>query len=152
MNEAKFSANVRANLRGYDVQITARSDGDEDLLEILVAMVQQLDAIGATPERRWENGKPVNGNGQALEKPHQAAPAPEASGTVRPADTPAPQPALQAQPAPKPAPRPQAARPICDDCGTDQAMELIRWKDKETGKPRSAWKCQQCQNWLREPR
>ena len=147
MNEAKFSANVRANLRGYDVQITARSDGDEDLLGLLVAMVQQLDTIGATPERRWENGKPINGNGHnepKAEPPIAPGPQPETSVTVPP-------PAPKAQPAPKPAPASQTARPVCQDCGTDQAMELIRWKDKSTGKNRSAWKCQQCQTWLRQP-
>ena len=62
MEEAKYSANVRANLRGYDVQITARSDGEDDLIELVVAMVENLDRIGAMPERRWENGK-ANGNG-----------------------------------------------------------------------------------------
>jgi len=37
--------------------------------------------------------------------------------------------------------------PVCDTCGTDEFMELISFKDKKTGKPRKAWKCQQCQNW-----
>jgi len=37
--------------------------------------------------------------------------------------------------------------PVCDTCGTDEFMELISFTDKKTGKPRKAWKCQQCQNW-----
>jgi len=32
-------------------------------------------------------------------------------------------------------------------CGTDEFMELISFTDKNTGKPRQAWKCQQCQKW-----
>jgi len=37
--------------------------------------------------------------------------------------------------------------PVCKSCGTDEFMELISFSDKKTGKPRQAWKCQQCQNW-----
>jgi len=37
--------------------------------------------------------------------------------------------------------------PVCDTCGTDEFMELINFIDKKTGKPRQAWKCQQCQSW-----
>ena len=37
--------------------------------------------------------------------------------------------------------------PICENCGTDEFMELISFTDKRTGKPRKAWKCQQCQKW-----
>jgi len=39
--------------------------------------------------------------------------------------------------------------PVCQECGTDAFMELIRWTDKVTLKPRQAWKCQQCQKWDR---
>ncbi len=39
--------------------------------------------------------------------------------------------------------------PVCQECGTDEFMELIKWADKVTLKPRQAWKCQQCQKWHR---
>jgi len=37
--------------------------------------------------------------------------------------------------------------PICENCGTDEFMELIPFTDKKTGNPRQEWKCQQCQKW-----
>lgn len=37
--------------------------------------------------------------------------------------------------------------PTCVNCGTSEYMELIQFKDKKTGEPRQAWKCQQCQEW-----
>jgi len=151
MEEAKYSANVRANLRGYDVQITARSDGEDDLIELVVAMVENLDRIGAMPERRWENGK-ANGNG------HQE---PAAVTQAKPEPKPAPAPAAKPQekPAPKaevkqaPAPKPAAKVPICAVCEAGKGkIELIKWSDKETGEMKQAWKCQTCNTWHREPR
>jgi len=37
--------------------------------------------------------------------------------------------------------------PVCESCGSDEFMELIEFADKKTGRPRKAWKCQQCQKW-----
>lgn len=37
--------------------------------------------------------------------------------------------------------------PVCKNCGTNENMELIGFKDNKTGKPRQAWKCQECQKW-----
>jgi hypothetical protein len=37
--------------------------------------------------------------------------------------------------------------PVCENCGSSEFMELIKFADKKTGKPRQAWKCQQCQKW-----
>jgi len=37
--------------------------------------------------------------------------------------------------------------PVCPNCGSTNT-ELIKWTDKETGKPRQAWKCQDCKQWL----
>ena len=42
--------------------------------------------------------------------------------------------------------------PVCPNCGTNEAMELIEWIDKQTGKPRAEWKCQQCHKWLPKPK
>jgi len=38
--------------------------------------------------------------------------------------------------------------PVCEECGSQEFMELIEFTDKKTGKPRKAWKCQQCQKWV----
>ena len=40
-----------------------------------------------------------------------------------------------------------ANAPVCETCGTSGDMALIKFTDKNTGKPRSAWKCLQCGNW-----
>ena len=37
--------------------------------------------------------------------------------------------------------------PVCQECGTDESMELIEWQDKSTGEARRAWKCQGCGKW-----
>lgn len=37
--------------------------------------------------------------------------------------------------------------PVCQECGTDEFMELIPFTDKKTGEYRQEWKCQQCQKW-----
>lgn len=37
--------------------------------------------------------------------------------------------------------------PVCPNCGSVNT-ELIEWTDKDTGKPRRAWKCQDCGQWL----
>jgi len=51
----------------------------------------------------------------------------------------------------KPAQAPQVEEtgeiPVCEHCGSQEFMELIRFNDKKTGKPRQAWKCQACEKW-----
>lgn len=37
--------------------------------------------------------------------------------------------------------------PVCQNCGTDEFMQLINFTDKKTGKPKQAWKCQGCEQW-----
>jgi len=37
----------------------------------------------------------------------------------------------------------------CQECGSDESMELIAWKDKTTGELKKAWKCQSCEKWAR---
>lgn len=37
--------------------------------------------------------------------------------------------------------------PVCQECGTDEFVELIDFADRKTGASRQAWKCQQCQKW-----
>ncbi len=152
MNEAKYSANVKANLRGYDVQITARSDGEDDLLTVLVAMVEELDRIGAQPERRWENGPSAgrgNGNGKPGGNGHAEAKAePKAETKPQPQPAPAPKPAPKAEPKPTPKQAPRV--PACHQCGSDVAVELIKWVDRSTGEQKQAYKCQSCNVWIRD--
>ncbi|MBL7208761.1 MAG: hypothetical protein ISS52_01560 [Dehalococcoidia bacterium] len=38
--------------------------------------------------------------------------------------------------------------PVCGDCGTDEAVELITFTDKDTGELTRRFKCQACGKWL----
>jgi len=38
--------------------------------------------------------------------------------------------------------------PACKTCGSNDAVELIRWHDKATNASKSGWKCQACENWV----
>ena len=40
-------------------------------------------------------------------------------------------------------------KPVCQQCGTDESMELIAWKNQVTGELKKAWKCQSCEKWAR---
>jgi hypothetical protein len=63
MQEAKYSLNLKFNYEGFDTQLTLRDDdGLNDLLQKFKVSVVALGKLGATPERRWENGKKGNGN------------------------------------------------------------------------------------------
>lgn len=44
---------------------------------------------------------------------------------------------------------PPANAPLCNNCGVEDQMKLIRWTDKATGQPMRAWKCQSCNQWWR---
>jgi len=41
------------------------------------------------------------------------------------------------------------AKPVCLECGLDESMQLIAWKDKTTGELKKAWKCKSCDKWVR---
>lgn len=51
---------------------------------------------------------------------------------------------MKEEPAPTP---PAPTAPVCPNCKTADDMELVKFTDKKTNKPRSAWKCQQCEKW-----
>ena len=71
MNEAKFSFNIRFSILGYDAQFTLRDDeSGTKLLKLVPQVLKSLEALGATPERRWENGK--NGKADPLKAPDPA--------------------------------------------------------------------------------
>ena len=38
---------------------------------------------------------------------------------------------------------------ICSTCGS-ASMKFINWNDKQTGEPRSNWKCEDCNTWLKK--
>ena len=75
MEEARISFNVRFNFKGYDSQVTLRSDEDvEGLLEELMAALDSLGELGATPARRWEEARNNNSKPVAPAQPKPVAP------------------------------------------------------------------------------
>jgi hypothetical protein len=64
MIEAKHSVNIKANLRGFDVQVTVRTD-DGDIFAMFEVAMAKLEALGAVPERRWENNRKGEGESKA---------------------------------------------------------------------------------------
>jgi transposase-like protein len=48
-------------------------------------------------------------------------------------------------------PKPKDAgirKPTCQDCGTDDAVELINFTDRDTGEAKARFKCADCNKWL----
>lgn len=121
MDEARYSINLRFNLRGYDSQVTMRDDNDcGELMEKYLNILGKLHDIGATPVRRWEEVKGNgNGNGKTESRPS------------------ADQPRLD-----------ENTPPTCRQCGSSEGMEHIEFD--RGGKPRKAWKCQTCEKWYYE--
>jgi len=39
--------------------------------------------------------------------------------------------------------------PFCNECGSNDEVELIHWTDKKTHAAKSGWKCQRCKKWAR---
>ena len=129
MEEAKHSLNFKFMFRGYESQLTLRSDEDgRELIDRFTVALDYLASKGAspTPSRNGYNG----GNGKAatgadlavIAKPPEPEPVPE------------PQPRLD-----------DTTAPICRKCKSPEHMELIDFfKD---GKNRHEWKCQVCEAW-----
>ena len=38
--------------------------------------------------------------------------------------------------------------PVCQECGTVEAVELISFSDPDSGQPLQRYKCQSCKKWL----
>ena len=149
MNEAKFSINIKYNWRGYDSQITLRSDTQlEELLQQAHQAITRIEHMGATGERRWEAAKD-NGHGKETAAPPQPKSDEHTAGPER----------RPATPAPPPAP-PKGAKPTgiievdevtpCPLCADVGQLELIGFT--RGGAYRQAWKCQACGKWLPEPK
>jgi hypothetical protein len=116
---------LQKHLPDYGLVINCFADTPAELWQLYQEMLELIDANDA----------------EALAK---AKPAGSPSRSAR---------AIRQQP--KPAAQPSrgnggiANKPVCQECGTDESMELISWKDKVTGELKKAWKCQSCEKWAR---
>jgi len=147
MQEAKFSINIKYNWRGYDSQITLRSDDDcNELIKQSYQVIAELEKLGVTGQRRWEAAK--NGSGketQALPKPKSQY----AMGTPSKSKT-----AGNASASSLAAPEAKGetgslrvdAETACPLCGVVGDIELIGFYRGDVY--RQAWKCQACGKWL----
>ena len=125
MEEAKFSFNVKFNLEGFDCQITVRADTTgTECIDLGTKAIHVLSAKGAIPDRRWE----------AIKNNYNSPKA---------AVMPKPKPEAEPEPADK-----EEAELVCPECGLDDMLELIQWREKGTGNQREAYKCQRCNKWL----
>ena len=115
--ESRYHAEVKGSFEGREIRVNVFSDS-------LISLFRDIhSAVGyfINPPKVEENGQPL----------------------------PPVQPPAKQTPKPNPNPREPAPpeAPVCASCGSSQAMELIHFKDKKTGEPRQAWKCQECNEW-----
>lgn len=153
MEEARYSINIRFSVKGFDSQLTVRGDVKDEIEADFAAAIEFLETHGALPERRWENGKNGHGHAQALPKSDALAVNLGAGQATVPTAKPA---AVAATAQPKPVAtvvaRAQVENPnarACPSCGVSGEMELISFNDRKSGQPKSAYKCQACQKWLK---
>ena len=151
MEEARYSINIRFSVKGFDSQLTVRGDVKDEIEADFAAAIEFLETHGATPERRWENGK----NGHTLAQPKSDTPAVNLGAGQTTGTNPKPA-AVAATAQPRPVAtmvaRAQVENPntrACPSCGVSGEMELISFNDRKSGQPKSAYKCQACKKWLK---
>lgn len=149
MEEAKFSFNVKFLLSGFECCFTLREDepgAAPALVDKAVSVIAYLGTKGATPVKipalPRQAAAPVPSvidQASALFSTPSSAPVAAAVPAVHPV----PKPVATAAPAVAPPSGP----PVCPKCGQSDEVELIHFN--KNGKPKSAYKCQRCQEWQR---
>jgi hypothetical protein len=115
---SRFHAQIRTNILGHEATINIFAETLNEIYRDIANVVQQYPG-NLGPARREVANAELKANQRQPQHPN---------------------------PEPTPQPAPPEQGPICQECGTGDFMELIRFKDKK-GNPRQAWKCQQCQKW-----
>jgi len=137
--DKRYHAEVKITIEGHEARVNCFAD-------TLAEIFQDIGTICGQFPPDWKNPAMLETMNQANIARHEKA---------RLAPKPKPEPA----PAPKPTPKSEmpfdeetGEIPVCPTCGTNEAMELIEWIDKNTGEPRAEWKCQNCRKWLPKPK
>ena len=117
-NGSRYHAEVKVELEGRECRINAFRDTLQEIFQDIGTICSQYPQDWMNPAKR----EIVNAERKATQ--------------LR-------------QPAGKPAASPQETGeiPVCEQCGSSESMELIKFTDKKTGQPRQAWKCQACLKW-----
>ena len=124
--DKRYQAEVKITLEGREARINTFRDTLQEIFQDIGTICTQFPQDWMNPAKR----EIVNAERKAaqLRQPAGgAAPKSTAGPAVSPQET--------------------GEIPVCEDCGSQEFMELIEFTDKKTGKPRRAWKCQACQKW-----
>jgi len=117
--DKRYHAEVKVTLEGRECRINAFRDTLQEIFQDIGTICTQFPQDWMSPAKR----EIINAKRKAaqLRQPAGAKVPPDAEQT--------------------------GEIPVCEHCGSQQFMELIEFTDKNTGKPRREWKCQQCQKW-----
>ena len=118
--DKRYHAEVKVTLEGRECRINAFRDTLQEIYQDIGAICSQFPQDWMNPAKR----EIVNAERKASQLRQPTGKAAPASQVERTGEV-----------------------PVCDDCGTDEFMELIEFNDKKTGRPRREWKCQQCNKW-----
>jgi hypothetical protein len=120
--EKRYHAEVHVTLEGRECRINAFRDTLQEIFQDIGTICSQYPQDWMNPAKR----EIVNAERKVAQLTQQGA---------LPGKGPAPQVEETGE------------IPFCEHCGSQESMELIKFTDKRTGKPRQEWKCQACDKW-----
>jgi hypothetical protein len=120
--ERRYHAEVHVTLEGREARINVFADTLNEIFQDIGTICSQYPQDWMNPAKR----EILNAERKAEQLRQQ--------GTL---------------PGKRPAARPEETGevPACEECGSQEFMELIEFTDKKTGRPRREWKCQRCNRW-----
>jgi hypothetical protein len=126
--DKRYQAEVKITLEGRECRINTSCDTLQEIFQDIGTICSQFPQDWMNPAKR----EIVNAERKAAQlRQPTGKPAAKAAARTPLANTLAD----------------QTVVPVCESCGSSEFMELIKFTDKITGKPRQSWKCQQCLKW-----
>ena len=123
--QARFHGGVKVQRNGTEIRVNIFENDREALyFEINQAIAQFSGDIRPATQA----GRDIRQAEQAAAAKQFTPPKQQANGT-------------------RPQPNPNHS-PVCQDCGTVEAVELISFSDPDSGQPLRRYKCQSCKKWL----
>jgi hypothetical protein len=121
--DKRYHAEVKIELEGRECRINAFRDTLQEIFQDIGTICSQFPQDWMNPAKR----EIVNAERKAAQLAQDAASKASSKATAKAGET--------------------GEIPVCEQCGSQEFMELLRWTDKKTGQPRQAWKCQACVKW-----